>query len=93
MRRDVIRHQDWMRRAYSISMSAGTQALTQLPPLRLFGAPDDLTLALVMGAAWVGNIAVAEWLIRRQRMAAVQAVALATPTPAGLAVCRPVLGA
>lgn len=69
-RRDVIRHQNWMRRAYAIGMGAGTQALTQLPLLLLFGAPDELTLALMMGAAWVVNIAVAEWLIRRERLAA-----------------------
>jgi uncharacterized membrane protein len=66
-RRDLERHQDWMRRAYAIGLGAGTQALTQLPPLLLFGPPDHLSLALMMGAAWVINIAVAEWLIRRRR--------------------------
>jgi len=50
-RRDVARHQDWMRRAYAIGLGAGTQALTQLPPLLLFGAPNELALALMMG--WV----------------------------------------
>ena len=74
-RRDVARHQDWMRRAYAIGLGAGTQALTQLPPLLLFGAPNALTLALMMGAAWVVNLAVAEWLIRRERRAASRAVA------------------
>ncbi len=69
-RRDVARHQEWMRRAYAIGMGAGTQALTQLPLLMLFGTPDALTLALMMGAAWVVNLAVAEWLIRRERVAA-----------------------
>jgi len=56
-----------MRRAYAISMGAGTQALTQLPPLLLFGAPNEMTLALMMGAAWVLNLAVAEWLIHGAR--------------------------
>jgi uncharacterized membrane protein len=69
-RRDVVRHQAWMRRAYAIGMGAGTQAVTQLPLLLLFGAPDELTLALMMGGAWVVNLAVAEWLIRRERVAA-----------------------
>jgi len=64
-RRDVARHQNWMRRAYAIGLGAGTQALTQLPLLLLFGAPNESTLALMMGAAWVVNLAVAEWLIRR----------------------------
>lgn len=69
-RRDVIRHQEWMRRAYAIGLGAGTQALTQLPPLLLFGAPNELTLALMMGAAWVLNLVVAEWLIRKGRISA-----------------------
>ena len=64
-RRDVARHQDWMRRAYAIGLGAGTQALTQLPLLLIFGVPNELTLALMMGAAWVANLGVAEWLIRR----------------------------
>ena len=66
-RRDVGQHQDWMRRAYAIGMGAGTQALIQLPPLLLFGPPDDLSRALMMGAGWGINVAVAEWLIRRRR--------------------------
>jgi uncharacterized membrane protein len=73
-RQDVMRHQDWMRRAYAIGLGAGTQALTQLPPLLLFGAPDEMTLALMMGAAWLLNIAAAEWLICRQRRVARPAV-------------------
>ena len=64
-RRDVTRHQQWMRRAYAIAMGAGTQALSQLPLLLLFSPPGPFTLALLMGAAWLLNIAVAEWLIRR----------------------------
>ena len=66
-RRDLARHQDWMCRGYAIGLGAGTQALTQLPPLLLFGAPDELTLALMMGAAWVTNLAIAEWFIRKGR--------------------------
>ena len=68
-RRDIGQHQDWMRRAYALGLGAGTQALTQLPWLLLFGAPDDLTRAWLMGAAWAINIAVAEWLIRKRRRA------------------------
>ncbi len=75
-RRDVAQHQTWMRRAYAIGLGAGTQALTQLPLLLLFGAPNELTLALMMGAAWVVNLAVAEWLIRRARVVTAQAVAM-----------------
>ena len=70
-RRVVARHQEWMRRACAIGLGAGTQALIQLPPLLLFGAPNELTLALMMGAAWVANLAIAEWFIRRRRSDAV----------------------
>ena len=78
-RREVARHQHWMRRAYAIGLGAGTQALTQFPLLLLFGAPNESTLALMMGAAWVVNLAVAEWLIRRERGAASRAVATRAP--------------
>ena len=59
-------------RAYALGIGAGTQALTQLPWLLLFGAPDDLTRAWLMGAAWVINLAAAEWLIWRRRHPAVR---------------------
>lgn len=65
-RRDITGHQNWGRRAYAIALGAGTQALTQLPLLLLFGPPKELTLALMMGAAWAANLAIAEWLIRRK---------------------------
>lgn len=66
-RRDVAQHQDWMRRAYAIGMGAGTQAVTQLPLLLIFGPPDDLARALLMGMGWAINVAVAEMLIHRGR--------------------------
>jgi uncharacterized membrane protein len=66
-RGDVGTHQDWMRRAYAIGLGAGTQALTQLPWMLLFGVPDAMTLALLMGLAWGINVAVAEGLIWRRR--------------------------
>jgi hypothetical protein len=82
-RRDVAQHQAWMRRAHAIGLGAGTQALTQLPGRLLFGAPDAGTLALMMGAAWACNLAVAEWLIRRARAAAARAVAAPGALPGG----------
>jgi len=75
-RRDVAQHQTWMRRAYAIGLGAGTQALTQLPLLLLFGAQNELTLALMMGAAWGTNLAMAEWLIRRDRVVTAKAAAM-----------------
>jgi uncharacterized membrane protein len=65
-RRDYANHGDWMVRAYAIGLGAGTQVLTHLPWVLYFGAPNELTRALLMGAGWVINLAVAEWIIRRQ---------------------------
>lgn len=64
-RGQVSAHQAWMRRAYAIGMGAGTQALTQIPLVVVFGKLDSPTFALAMGGAWVLNLAIAEWLIRR----------------------------
>ena len=74
-RGDVGTHQDFMRRAYAIGLGAGTQAVTQLPALLLFGPPDPMTLALLMGMGWGINIAVAEWLIWRRRRVVAYAAA------------------
>jgi len=66
-RGEVEHHQAWMRRAYALGQGAGTQAITQIAPAILFGAVDGLAKALMMGAAWLINLAVAEWLIRRRQ--------------------------
>ena len=63
--RKVAQHQAWMRRAYAIGLGAGTQALTQIPLVMTLGKLEPNTLALAMGGAWLLNLAVAEWLIRR----------------------------
>ena len=69
LRRDIAQHRAWMMRAYAIGLGAGTQAATQLPWILLAGFPGELPRALLMGAAWVLNLAVAEWFIRRQATA------------------------
>ncbi|MEO5806423.1 DUF2306 domain-containing protein [Devosia sp.] len=66
-RRNISQHQDWMRRAYAIGLGAGTQALIQIPSTIIWGKSDPNTLALLMGGAWVINLVIAEWLIRRRR--------------------------
>jgi len=65
-RRDVIRHRVWMMRAYAIGLGAGTQALTQMVGAVLAVPPSELSRALLMGAGWVINLAVAEWIIRKR---------------------------
>lgn len=65
-RRFVV-HGEWMIRAYAIGLGAGTQVLTHLPWFLLVkGWPGELPRAVMMGSAWIINMIVAEWLIRRR---------------------------
>jgi len=64
-RRDIIQHRAWMTRAYAIGLGAGTQVLTGMVGALLLGKPNEFENALLMGAAWVINLAVAEWSIRK----------------------------
>jgi uncharacterized membrane protein len=67
-RRDFVSHGAWMTRAYAIGLGAGTQVLTHLPwALLVGGRPGELPRAVMMGAGWVINVVVAEWIIRRRR--------------------------
>lgn len=64
-RRDFTSHGAWMIRGYAIGLGAGTQVLTHLPWFILVGKPAEFPRAVLMGAGWVINVAVAEWVIRR----------------------------
>lgn len=66
-RGDVIRHRAWMMRGYALGLGAGTQVLTLLAGELIAGPPGEFNRALLMGAAWVINLAVAEWAIRKRR--------------------------
>ena len=64
-RRDFVSHGAWMIRGYAIGQGAGTQVLTHLPWFVIVGAnPGEFPRAVMMGAGWVINVAVAEWIIR-----------------------------
>lgn len=65
-RGDVMRHRAWMMRGYAIGLGAGTQVLTLMAGELIIGPPSELSRALLMGAAWVINLAVAEWAIRKR---------------------------
>jgi uncharacterized membrane protein len=64
--RNFAQHGAWMLRGYAIGIGAGTQALTLMAGEMIAGPPDKLRRALLMGAGWVINLAVAEWIIRRR---------------------------
>lgn len=76
-RRDIPRHRAWMTRAYALALGAGTQAFTVGFGEAAFGAGVVRT-DLMMAAAWVVNLAVAEWMVRRP------AVRPARPVPAAV---------
>ena len=64
-RRDFKTHGAWMIRAYAIGLGAGTQVLTHFPWVILVGKPGESARTVLMGAGWVINVIVAEWIIRR----------------------------
>ena len=63
-RGDVTRHRAWMTRAYALALGAGTQVFTLGIGPAIFG-PSVLAHDLSLGAAWIMNLAVAEYVIRR----------------------------
>ena len=65
-RGDMIGHRAWMTRAYAIGLGAATQMLTGIVGELILGKPNELENALLMGAAWAINLAIAEWAIRKR---------------------------
>lgn len=65
-RRDMTAHRAWMMRGYAIGLGAGTQMLTLMVGELIAGPPNEFSHALLMGAGWVINLAVAEWAIRKR---------------------------
>jgi uncharacterized membrane protein len=65
-RGDMIRHRAWMTRGYAIGLGAATQMLTGIAGELVLGPPNALENALLMGAGWVINLAIAEWSLRRK---------------------------
>ncbi|MCY1033483.1 DUF2306 domain-containing protein [Corallococcus sp. BB11-1] len=68
LRRDVGGHRAWMIRGYAIGLGAGTQVLVSAPWFLIVGTPGELARALLLGAGWVINLAVAERVIRRLKL-------------------------
>lgn len=66
VRRRYVVHGAWVTRAYALGVAAGTQAIALIPGSILFGSDDQTSRAIAMGASWVLNLAVAEFVIRRR---------------------------
>src|SRR5437899_5539932 len=68
-RRDFTSHGAWMTRGYAIALGAGTQVVTMLPWVVVFGpigAADELPRTVLMTAGWVINLRVADYVIRQR---------------------------
>ncbi len=66
LKRDIVRHSSWMIRAYAIGQGASTQGLVIMSCNVISGEePSGLTRDVLMTFAWVINISVAEWIIRK----------------------------
>ena len=66
-KRDIPHHRAWMMRGYALGLGAGTQVFTHFPMFLFSSIQGELARALCMGAGWVINLVVAEWLISRER--------------------------
>ena len=66
--RQYKQHGAWMIRAYALGMGAGTQVFTHIPWFVTQGdaAPDEISRAVMMGAGWLINMVIAEWIINTQ---------------------------
>jgi uncharacterized membrane protein len=64
-RRDIVRHREWMIRAYALGLGVATQIFTLGFGEAIFGS-GEVSTALLVGLGWVINLAVAEWVIRRR---------------------------
>lgn len=86
-RRDIAAHRAWMIRAYALGLGAGTQVLTQGFGGAIFGS-GEVAGDLAKGSAWIINLAVAEWVIRRptrrRTLGQQKRLTAAVTTPAGV---------
>jgi hypothetical protein len=62
--RRLPQHRAWMIRAFAVGLGAATQVFTLGFGEAIFGR-TELSIAVLNGAGWAINLAVAEWLIRR----------------------------
>jgi uncharacterized membrane protein len=83
-RRDYAQHGDWMLRGYALGMGAGTQVLTGMVAAMVVDPPTERSRTILMGSAWVINLAVAEWIIRRRTSRPARGVSRHTHTTAAV---------
>lgn len=67
LKRNFSCHRAWMMRSYALGFGACTQVLTHIPWALFPSIRGELARTLCMAAGWVINIAVAEWILMRER--------------------------
>ena len=65
--RDIPRHRAWMMRATAFGLGPATQRLFVLPIFFINGGLSDLTIGFVVWFGFLLNLAVVEWVLRRER--------------------------
>ena len=65
LKKRIMQHQAWMIRAYALGQGAGTQVLITIPWLLTVGEPMGFVRDILMSLAWVINILVGEWAIKK----------------------------
>jgi len=65
LKKRIMQHQAWMIRAYALGQGAGTQVLITIPWLLTVGEPMGLTRDILLSLAWLINIFVGEWAIKK----------------------------
>lgn len=65
LRGNVVAHRRWMTRAYAIGLGAATQVPVLMVAEIIAGPPTELLRAGLMAGAWVINLLIAEWRLRR----------------------------
>jgi hypothetical protein len=83
LQRDIKSHRAWMTRGYAIGLGAATQMLTLMIG-EMVGPPSELTHDLLMGAGWLINLSVAEWVIRRRPNRAIDTVRRSAASSSGV---------
>jgi NADPH:quinone reductase-like Zn-dependent oxidoreductase len=82
-RRDYAAHGTWMTRAYGLGLAGGTQVFTLMPWMLSESLQNEAGRAAMMGAGWVINAIVAEFVIRRRAQASRWGLRPQTPASDG----------
>jgi uncharacterized membrane protein len=76
---DIDGHREWMWRNYSLTLAAVTLRVYMGVAQELLGYKFEEAYPVVAWAAWVPNLVVGEWVVRRGRQSRATRARLATP--------------